>query len=77
MKRITPSDRHLGARIKYYRKEKGWTQEQLAARMQVEDCNISKSILARIEGGHRSTSVYEIDQFVKVFGISYDELFAE
>lgn len=77
MKRITPNDRHLGAKIKYYRQQKCWTQEQLAARMQVAGCNISKSILARIEGGYRSTSVYEIDKFVEVFGITYDELFAQ
>ena len=34
-------------------------------------------MIARIESGYRAVSVYEIDKFVEVFGVSYDELFAK
>lgn len=55
----------------------GWTQTELAARMQVVGCDLSREIIARIESGFRQTSVFEIDKFVEVFGITYNDLFAQ
>ena len=34
-------------------------------------------MIGKIEIGYRAVSVYEIDKFVEVFGITYDELFAK
>lgn len=45
--------------------------------MQVVGCDLSREIIARIEGGFRQTSVFEIDKFVEVFGITYNDLFAQ
>ena len=76
MKRTTPKQRHIGQKIAQYRIKNGWSQSELAAQMQLHGCDLSREIIARIESGYRAVSVYEIDKFVEVFGITYDELFA-
>ena len=45
--------------------------------MQVVGCDLSREIIARIESGFRQTSVFEIDKFVEVFGITYNDLFTQ
>ena len=69
--------RHIGGKVREYRLKNGWTQTELAARMQVVGCDLSREIIARIESGFRQTSVFEIDKFVEVFGITYNDLFAQ
>lgn len=76
MKRSTPMDRHLGAKIKYYREKRGLTQEQMAAQLQVRGCDLSRIALGHIECGHRTTSIFEIDKIVEVLGVDYNALFA-
>ena len=66
MKRTTPLTRHIGGKVREYRLKNGWTQTELAARMQVIGCDLSREIIARIESGFRQTSVFEIDKFVEV-----------
>ena len=44
--------------------------------MQLHDCDLTTDMIGKIEIGYRAVSVYEIDKFVEVFGITYDELFA-
>lgn len=77
MKRSTPQDRNIGVKIREYRRARGWTQTDLAAQMQLHNCDLSREMIARIESGYRAVSVYEIDKFVEVFGITYDALFAK
>ena len=73
----TPPPRHIGGKVREYRLKNGWTQTELAARMQVVGCDLSREIIARIESGFRQTSVFEIDKFVEVFGITYNDLFTQ
>lgn len=73
----TPLTRHIGGKVREYRLKNGWTQTELAARMQVVGCDLSREIIARIESGFRQTSVFEIDKFVEVFGITYNDLFTQ
>ncbi len=75
MKRSTPLDRHIGGRVKYYRKERHLTQEALAAQLQTRGCNITRTMVGHIETGYRSASVFEIDALVEVLGIDYNALF--
>lgn len=77
MKRTTSLTRHIGGKVREYRLKNGWTQTELAARMQVVGCDLSREIIARIESGFRQTSVFEIDKFVEVFGITYNDLFTQ
>ena len=77
MKRATPRNRHIGQKIAEYRVARGWTQTDLAAQMQLHNCDLSREMIARIESGYRAVSVYEIDKFVEVLGVTYDALFAK
>ena len=62
MKRTTPLTRHIGGKVREYRLKNGWTQTELAARMQVVGCDLSREIIARIESGFRQTSAFENSQ---------------
>lgn len=75
MKRSTPLDRHVGGKVKYYRKQQKLTQEELAARLQTRGCNITRTMVGHIETGYRTTSIFEIDALVQVLEIDYNMLF--
>ena len=55
-----------GARIKELREREGITQEQLAARMQVEGVQINQKGISRIEAGERVIADYELMVFSRV-----------
>ena len=76
MKRATPQNRHIGQKIAECRTARGWSQSDLPAQMQLHDCDLTTDMIGKIEIGYRAVSVYEIDKFVEVFGVTYDELFA-
>ena len=77
MKRSTPQDRNVGAKIREFRVARSWKQSELASQLHLHCCDLSREIIALIESGYLAVSVYEIDKFVEVFGITYDELFAK
>ena len=54
MKRSTPLDRNIGAKVKYYRKLRGLSQKQLAAQLQTNGCDLTETMLGHIETGYRS-----------------------
>lgn len=43
----------MGRHLAKLRQDKGLTQEQLAARLQVQGCDLTRSALAKIEVGQR------------------------
>lgn len=61
----------LGIKIKRLRAKHGYTQEQLAEKMQ-----IATRTLCGIENGENFVKAETIDKLCKVFGITYFELFA-
>lgn len=77
MKRSTPMDRNIGAKVQYYRKQLGLTQKELAARLQVNGCDLSETMVGQIEIGHRAVSVFEIDKLAEVLHVDYNALFAK
>ncbi len=77
MKRATPRNRHIGQKIAEYRAAHGWSQSDLAAQMQLHGCDLTTDMIGKIEIGYRAVSVYEIDKFVEVLGVTYDALFAK
>ncbi len=68
-------ERALGQNIRRLRMERGLSQEQLSAQLQVRGCDITRSALAKIEVGQRHIYADEIMQLRAIFGISYEELF--
>jgi transcriptional regulator with XRE-family HTH domain len=69
--------RNIGAKVQHYRKRMGLTQKELAARLQVNGCDLSETIVGHIETGHRAVSVFEIDKLVEVLHVDYNALFAQ
>ncbi len=64
-------DTDLGRKIRTHRRSQKLTQEQLAARMQLEGCDLTRSAIAKIEVGQRRISCREMKNFCMVLGIAY------
>lgn len=77
MKRSTPLERNIGAKVQYYRKQMGLTQKELAARLQINGCDVTETMVGQIEIGYRAVSVFEIDKLVEVLRVDYNALFAQ
>ena len=65
----------MGRHLAKLRQDKGLTQEQLAARLQVQGCDLTRSALAKIEVGQRHLYPDEIKALSGVLGISYEQIF--
>ena len=63
-----------GQRIKEARKREGLSQDQLAARMQVEGIQINQRAVSRIETGDRVVADYELLYFAKVLKVELNWL---
>ena len=64
-----------GARLAKLRKAQGLTQEQLAARLQVIGCDLTRSAIAKVEVGQRGLYADEIKALKEVLRVEYDALF--
>lgn len=65
----------VGQNVRFLRERANMTQEQLAARLQLQGCDITRSAVAKIEVGQRHMYPDEIILIKDILGISYDELF--
>lgn len=68
-------EKEFGNRIRKLREKAGLTQEQLAARLQVEGCDITRSAVAKIEVGQRHIYPDEIRLIRKILNVEYNEIF--
>ncbi len=68
-------EKRFGRNIRLLRQEKGMTQEQLAAQLQVNGCDITRSALAKIEVGQRHLYPDEIYILRDILRVSFEELF--
>ena len=64
----------LGLTIAALRKMKGMSQEQLAARMQVEGVPLNQKAVSRVETGLRVVSDYELMTFARVLRVTMERL---
>ena len=70
-------DRRVGRNIRAQRRSRGWSQENLAAKLQVCGCDITRSALAKIEVGQRHVYADEIYLLKEIFGCRFEDLFRE
>ena len=63
-----------GKRVKEARAKLKLSQENLAARLQVEGINIERDSVSRIEIGTRFVADYELSALCKVLGVSLEYL---
>ena len=64
MKRSTPRDRNIGAKVKYYRELRGLTQKQLA-----EVTGIAQADISRFENGTGNPSLRTLERLADGLGM--------
>ena len=69
-------EKRIGNNIRRLRKNAGITQEQLAARMQINGCDITRSMIAKIEVGQRHIYPDEIMLIKKILNVEYNDIFS-
>lgn len=67
-------DKMVGKRIRTYRKEQKMTQEQLAAKLQINGYDLTRSTIAKVESGQRHIYLYELKAIVEILRVSFDDL---
>ena len=65
----------FGKNIRTLRKKKKLTQEQLSAQLQIRECDITRSALAKIEVGQRHLYPDEIRLLKELLDVSFEEMF--
>ncbi len=68
-------EKKVGNNIRRLRERRGLTQEEVAARLQVNGCDITRSAVAKIEVGQRHLYPDEIIVFKQILSATYDEIF--
>lgn len=63
-----------GAKIREARRKKGLTQEDFAARMQLNGVMIERNVVSRMEAGIRFIPDFELPVYAKVLGVSVNWL---
>jgi transcriptional regulator with XRE-family HTH domain len=76
--RIKGSTGHLnvvGPQIRKLREQKGWTQDELAIKVQLFGWDTSRLSVTRLENQERRVPDVELFVFAKVLGVSTDDLY--
>ena len=60
----------VGQRIREIRKEKGYSQEELASR-----ADLDRTYMTSVECGRRNISVVNLHKIAKALGVTLEELF--
>lgn len=68
-------DKTIGENIRKARSALHMTQEELAAKVQLLECDISRGTLAKIEVGIRHISVKELNAIKAVLDMNYEDFF--
>lgn len=68
-------EKRIGKNIKHLREREGLTQEELAAKLQVSGCDITRSSVAKIEVGQRHLYPDEIVLLKDILHAQYNEIF--
>ena len=66
----------IGQNIRKIRESRGMTQDTLAAKLQLNGCDITRSAVAKIEVGQRHLYPDEILLIRRILNTSYDHIFA-
>lgn len=74
-KKRKPSLNLIGPQVKKWRALKGWSQEVLAAKLQLRGWSISRDSLASLELRRRRVPDCEMLFLARVFGVGLEDLF--
>lgn len=67
----------IGKRLSELRKERGLSQNDLAAKMQLLNVNIDQQMISKIEKNNRQVTDYELACFCKCLNVTADEILEE
>ena len=70
-------EKRVGTNIRKYREKTGLTQGEMAAKLQINGCDITRSALAKIEVGQRHIYPDELMNIKKILKVSYENLLEE
>jgi transcriptional regulator with XRE-family HTH domain len=65
----------VGPTVRSLRKKRVWTQEQLAARLQLNGYWLTREVIANIETQRSGVTDFMLRGLAKVFKVPMDELF--
>ena len=68
-------DKLFGRNLRALRMENNLSQEQLAAKMQLAGCDLTRSALAKIEAGQRHIYPDELYALQQALDVPYERLF--
>ncbi len=68
-------EKKIGKNIRTLREKAGITQDTLAAKLQIDGCDITRSAIAKIEVGQRHLYPDEIILIKKALDVSFEEIF--
>lgn len=66
-----------GTIVREIREKRQITQDQLAAKMQIEGIPLNQKAISRIEAGSRVVADYELKTLAKVLGVTVEVLLEE
>ncbi len=67
-------EKKVGKRIRELRLEMNLTQEQLAAKLQVKGCDVTRSALAKIEVGQRHLYIDELKALKEILCVDFSDI---
>jgi len=65
----------VGPQVIQIRTKRGWSQEKLASVCQLQGWDVSRGVVARIEGGVRWVADFEVLKLASAFNVSVPELY--
>ena len=68
-------EKKIGKNIRALRERAKLTQEQVAAKLQTNGCDITRSSVAKIEVGQRHLYPDEVILLKEILGATYEEIF--
>lgn len=71
----TEIEKRIGRNLRDLRERAGLTQEMLAVKLQLYNCDITRSAVAKIEVGQRHLYPDEIILIKKILHAEYEEIF--
>ncbi len=67
-------EKKVGQRLRALRKQRGLSQGDVVARLELKKCYVTRSALAKIEVGQRHLYVDELKALREALGVRYEDL---
>ncbi|MCM1290193.1 MAG: helix-turn-helix domain-containing protein [Corallococcus sp.] len=68
-------EKQIGNNIRMLREQKNMTQDELATKLQLAGCDITRSAIAKIEVGQRHIYPDEIALIKQILNVDFDSIF--